>query len=502
MSEYLLELKGVCKSFPGVKALDNVQLALRPGTVHALMGENGAGKSTLMKCLFGIYKMDAGEIYMNGQKIQVDNPDEAMKLGIAMVHQELQPVPARSVAENLYLGRFPVKKIGPIQMIDHKKMYEDTAYWLHEVKMDFDPKAMLGDLSIGQMQSVEIAKAVSHQAKVVIFDEPTSSLSDNEVEALFRIMNDLRDKGVAMVYISHKMDEIKRIADDITIMRDGTYVGTWPAAELTTDQIIAKMVGRELTNVYPERKNEPGEVILEVNDLCSIHENSFQHVSFNLRKGEILGFGGLVGAQRTELLEGVFGIRGIASGEIKINGKPVKIKKPSDAMKAGIGLITEDRRGNGIFGCLSIKDNVGVSVYNKYLKAGFVLDHKRINGVVDDSIKKLRIKTPSMKEHIANLSGGNQQKVIVARWLANDPDILIMDEPTRGIDVGAKHEIYEIMNDLAAQGKSIIMISSEMAELLGMSDRVYVMCDGKLRGEITEKEEMTQAKVMSYATQF
>ena len=502
MSEYLLELKGVCKSFPGVKALDNVQLALRPGTVHALMGENGAGKSTLMKCLFGIYKMDAGEIYMNGQKIQVDNPDEAMKLGIAMVHQELQPVPARSVAENLFLGRFPVKKIGPIQMIDHKKMYEDTAYWLHEVKMDFNPKAMLGDLSIGQMQSVEIAKAVSHQAKVVIFDEPTSSLSDNEVEALFRIMNDLRDKGVAMVYISHKMDEIKRIADDITIMRDGTYVGTWPASELTTDQIIAKMVGRELTNVYPERKNEPGDVILEVNDLCSIHENSFQHVSFNLRKGEILGFGGLVGAQRTELLEGIFGIRGIESGEIKINGIPVKIKKPSDAMKAGIGLITEDRRGNGIFGCLSIKDNVGVSVYNKYLKAGFMLDHKRINGVVDDSIKKLRIKTPSMKEHIANLSGGNQQKVIVARWLANDPDILIMDEPTRGIDVGAKHEIYEIMNDLAAQGKAIIMISSEMAELLGMSDRVYVMCDGKLRGEITEKEEMTQAKVMSYATQF
>ena len=502
MSEYLLELKGVCKSFPGVKALDNVQLALRPGTVHALMGENGAGKSTLMKCLFGIYKMDAGEIYMNGQKIQVDDPDEAMKLGIAMVHQELQPVPARSVAENLFLGRFLVKKIGPIQMIDHKKMYEDTAYWLHEVKMDFNPKAMLGDLSIGQMQSVEIAKAVSHQAKVVIFDEPTSSLSDNEVEALFRIMNDLRDKGVAMVYISHKMDEIKRIADDITIMRDGTYVGTWPASELTTDQIIAKMVGRELTNVYPERKNEPGDVILEVNDLCSIHENSFQHVSFNLRKGEILGFGGLVGAQRTELLEGIFGIRGIESGEIKINGTPVKIKKPSDAMKAGIGLITEDRRGNGIFGCLSIKDNVGVSVYNKYLKAGFMLDHKRINGVVDDSIKKLRIKTPSMKEHIANLSGGNQQKVIVARWLANDPDILIMDEPTRGIDVGAKHEIYEIMNDLAAQGKAIIMISSEMAELLGMSDRVYVMCDGKLRGEITEKEEMTQAKVMSYATQF
>ena len=495
-------MKGVCKSFPGVKALDNVQLSLRPGTVHALMGENGAGKSTLMKCLFGIYKMDAGEVYMNGEKITIKDPDEAMKYGIAMVHQELQPVPARSVAENMFLGRFPTKKYGPLQVIDHKKMYEETAHWLKEVKMDFDPKAMLGDLSMGQMQSVEIAKAVSYQAKVVIFDEPTSSLSDNEVEALFRIMNDLRDRGVAMVYISHKMDEIKRIADDITIMRDGTYVGTWPAAELTTDQIIAKMVGRELTNVYPPRKNTPGEVVMEVKGLSSIHSRSFQDVSFTLRKGEILGFGGLVGAQRSELLEGVFGIRGVASGEIYIKGQKVNIKKPQDAMKAGIGLITEDRRGTGIFGCLSIKDNVGVSIYNKYLKSGFVLDHPKINKVVDDSIKMLSIKTPNMQEHIANLSGGNQQKVIVARWLANDPDILIMDEPTRGIDVGAKHEIYEIMNDLAAQGKAIIMISSEMAELLGMSDRVYVMCDGKMRGEITEKEEMTQAKVMSYATQF
>lgn len=502
MAEYKLELKGVCKSFPGVKALDNVQLSLRPGTVHALMGENGAGKSTLMKCLFGIYKMDAGEIFLDGQKIEIGNPDEAMKYGIAMVHQELQPVPARSVGENLYLGRFPVKKYGPLQVIDHKTMYEETEKWLQEVKMDFDPKALLGTLSVGQMQSVEIAKAVSQQARVVIFDEPTSSLSDNEVEALFRIMNDLRDKGVAMVYISHKMDEIKRIADDITIMRDGTYVGTWPAEEMTTDDSIAKMVGRELTNVYPPRENKPGEVIMEVKDLCSIHEKSFQHINFTLRKGEILGFGGLVGAQRTELMEGIFGIRGVETGEIYINGQQVKIKHPKDAMKAGIGLITEDRRGNGIFGCLSIKDNVGVSIYNKYLKAGFILDHKKIDGVVDENIQKLRIKTPSMKEHIANLSGGNQQKVIVSRWLANDPDVLIMDEPTRGIDVGAKHEIYEIMNDLAKQGKAIIMISSEMAELLGMSDRVYVMCNGKITGEITEEAEMNQESVMGYATQF
>ncbi len=502
MAEYKLELKGVCKSFPGVKALDNVQLSLRPGTVHALMGENGAGKSTLMKCLFGIYRMDAGEVILDGQKVEIHNPDEAMNYGIAMVHQELQPVLARSVAENLYLGRFPTKGFGPFKVIDHKTMYTDTEKWLKEVKMDFDPKAQLGTLSIGQMQSVEIAKAVSQQAKVVIFDEPTSSLSDNEVEALFRIMNDLRDKGVAMVYISHKMDEIKRIADDITIMRDGTYVGTWPAEELSTDQIIAKMVGRELTNVYPPKKTTPGEVIMEVKNLSSIHSKSFQNISFTLRKGEILGFGGLVGAQRTELMEGIFGIRGVTSGEIYMHGNKVKIKHPIDAMNAGIGLITEDRRGNGIFGCLSIKDNVGISIYNKFLKLGFVLNHKEINQVVTDSIKKLSIKTPSMKEHIANLSGGNQQKVIVSRWLANDPDVLIMDEPTRGIDVGAKHEIYEIMSELAKQGKAIIMISSEMSELLGMSDRVCVMCNGKLTGVIDKTEDMTQAKVMSYATQF
>lgn len=502
MADYKLELKGICKSFPGVKALDHVQLSLRPGTVHALMGENGAGKSTLMKCLFGIYKMDEGEIILDGQKIEIGNPDEAMKHGIAMVHQELQPVLARSVGENLYLGRFPVKKFGPIQIVDHKKMYEDTEMWLKEVKMDFPAKAQLGTLSIGQMQSVEIAKAVSQQAKVVIFDEPTSSLSDNEVEALFRIMNDLRDKGVTMVYISHKMDEIKRIADDITVMRDGTYVGTWRADELTIDQIIEKMVGRELTNIYPEKAEKTGEIVMEVKNLSSIHSNSFQNVSFTLHKGEILGFGGLVGAQRTELMEGIFGVRNVASGEIFIHGKKVKIKHPKDAMNAGLGLITEDRRGNGIFGCLSIKDNVGVSVYNKNLLAKFILDHKKINRIVEDSIKQLNIKTPSMKQHISNLSGGNQQKVIVSRWLANDPDILIMDEPTRGIDVGAKHEIYEIMRSLANQGKSIIMISSEMPELLGMADRVCVMCNGKLTGELEASEEMTQEKIMAFATQF
>ncbi|MCH4207483.1 MAG: sugar ABC transporter ATP-binding protein [Solobacterium sp.] len=502
MAEYKLELKGVCKSFPGVKALDHVQLAVRPGTVHALMGENGAGKSTLMKCLFGIYKMDEGQIFIDGKEMNIKDPDDAMKKGIAMVHQELQPVPARSIAENMYLGRFPVKKYGPLQVIDHKTMYAESEKWMKELGLTFDPKALLGTLSVGQMQTIEIAKAVSHNAKVIIFDEPTSSLSDNEVEFLFKIMNQLRDKGVSMIYISHKMDEIKRIADDVTIMRDGTYIGTWKADELTTDEIIAKMVGRELTNIYPEHHHEIGDIIMECNDICSIHERSFQHVSFTLRKGEILGFGGLVGAQRTELMEGIFGIRNLSAGTIKIHGQVVTNKKPADAMNHGIGMITEDRRGNGIFGCLSIKDNVGISVYNKYLKYGFVLDHARINKVVEDSIHQLSIKTPSMNEHISNLSGGNQQKVIVSRWLANDPDILIMDEPTRGIDVGAKHEIYEIMESLAAQGKAIIMISSEMAELLGMSDRIYVMCDGKLRGEITEPKDMTQEKVLSYATMF
>ncbi|MBQ7077202.1 MAG: sugar ABC transporter ATP-binding protein [Lachnospiraceae bacterium] len=503
MAEYKLELKGICKSFPGVKALDNVELHLRPGSVHALMGENGAGKSTLMKCLFGLYHMDAGEIYLDGEKIEIENPDQAMKkYGIAMVHQELQPVLARSVAENFFIGRYPVKKYGPIKIIDHKTMNSECKKWLNEIGLDFDPKEMLGNLSVGQMQSVEIAKAVSMNAKVVIFDEPTSSLSDNEVETLFRMMNDLRDKGVSMVYISHKMDEIKRIADDITVMRDGTYIGTWKAEELTTDEIIAKMVGRELTNIYPERSNTPGEVVMEVKDYTSIHKKSFKNASFNLKKGEILGFGGLVGAQRTELMEAIFGIRNIVSGEVYINGKKVKIKNPKEAMDAGIGLITEDRRGNGIFGCLSVKDNVGVSIYNKNLKYGFILNHKKINEIVTSSIEKLSIKTPSMKQHIANLSGGNQQKVIVSRWLATDPEVLIMDEPTRGIDVGAKHEIYEIMNQLAAEGKAIIMVSSEMPELIGMSDRIYVMCDGKITGEISDKNEMTQENIMKYATMF
>lgn len=501
MAEYRLEMRGVSKSFPGVKALDKVNLKVRPGTVHALMGENGAGKSTLMKCLFGIYHMDEGEVFVDGQKVEIQNPDEALHKGLAMVHQELQPVPERTIAENMYLGRFPVKSFGPIKVINHKTMNEEAKKWLENVKMPFDPRKKLGHLSISQMQSIEIAKAVSQEAKLIILDEPTSSLTDNEVEALFRIVRDLRDRGVSFVFISHKMAELRQISDDITIMRDGCYVGTWEMKNISDDEIVKQMVGRELTNIYPPLDNNPGDVLLEVNNFTSIHDSSFKNCSFKLRKGEILGFGGLVGAQRTELMEAIFGIRHTVSGEVKLNGKTLDIKRPQDAINNGIGMITEDRRGSGILGCLSIADNVSIASLNKYLEAGIKLNKKKIEELVQDNVSKLSIKTPSSKTLIQSLSGGNQQKVIISRWLANNPDVLIMDEPTRGIDVGAKYEIYQIMINLAKQGKGIIMISSEMPELLGVSNRVMVMCNGKITGEVSG-DEMTQENVMHYATQF
>ncbi|MEZ3436606.1 MAG: sugar ABC transporter ATP-binding protein [Lachnospiraceae bacterium] len=501
MAEYRLEMHGISKSFPGVKALDKVNLSVRPGTVHALMGENGAGKSTLMKCLFGIYKMDEGEVLVDGQKMNISNPDEALHHGLAMVHQELQPVPDRTIAENMYLGRYPLKSYGPLKVIDHKTMNEETVKWLENVKMPFDPKRKLGELSISQMQSVEIAKAVSQDARLIILDEPTSSLTENEVEALFSIVRDLKSRGVSFVYISHKMAEIRQIADDITIMRDGTYVGSWNMDDISDNEIVKQMVGRELTNVYPPLDNEPGEVLMEVKGYTSISDRSFQDCSFKLRRGEILGFGGLVGAQRTELMEAVFGIRHIKSGEIFLNGKQISIKCPHDAIKNGIGMITEDRRGTGILGCLSIADNVSIASLDNYLEAGVKLNTKKIEELVQDNVGKLSIKTPSSKELIRNLSGGNQQKVIISRWLANNPDVLIMDEPTRGIDVGAKYEIYQIMIELAKQGKGIIMISSEMPELLGVSNRIMVMCNKRITGELSG-EEATQENVMKYATQF
>ena len=502
MSEYVLEMEGVCKSFPGVKALDHAQLKLRPGKVHALMGENGAGKSTLMKCMFGIYKMDEGQIRINGEPVTIHDPMDALHKGIAMVHQELQPIPARTVGENIFLGRYPMKKtLGFIPTVDHKKMYADTADLLKKVRMNFDPKQKVGELSVSQMQSVEIAKAVSANCRVLILDEPTSSLTSNEVEALFRIIEDLKAESVAVVYISHKMDEILRIADEVTIMRDGQYVGNWLAEELTTDKIITRMVGRELTNLYPKRENVPGEVVFEVKDFTSIHPRSFRHASFQLRKGEILGVGGLVGAQRTELMEGIFGIRAHTTGQVFYKGKEMKINRPKDAIDQGIALLTEDRRASGIMGVLSVADNISIASLNQYLDYGVMINGKKVEKLVQDNVKKMNIKTPSSKTLIKSLSGGNQQKVLIGRWLANNPDVLILDDPTRGIDVGAKYEIYCIIAELAKEGKSIIMISSEMGELIGMSDRIMVMCDGRITGFV-EGEEATQENIMALATQF
>ncbi len=501
MSEFVLEMKDVYKAFPGVVALNHVKLQLRPGTVHALMGENGAGKSTLMKCMFGIYTMDEGEIFIDGEKVEIHNPMDALNKGIAMVHQELQPIPARTIGENIYLGRYPLKKFGPLSVVDHEKMYADAERVLREVKMDFDPRTKVGELSVSQMQSVEIAKAVSANCRVLILDEPTSSLTQNEVEALFNIVNDLKSKGVAIVYISHKMDEILRISDEVTIMRDGQYIGTWDAKELTTDFIITKMVGRELTNLYPPRENVPGDVVFEVEDFTSINPKSFRHVNFNVRKGEILGVAGLVGAQRTELMEGIFGIRSKTSGTVRYQGKELNITKPKDAIDNGIAMLTEDRRGTGILGVLSVADNISIASLNQYVEHGFVLNTKKIEQLVQDNVEKMNTKTPSSKTPIQSLSGGNQQKVLIGRWLANNPDVLILDEPTRGIDVGAKYEIYCIIADLAKEGKSIIMISSEMAELIGMSDRIMVMCDGRVTGFIDGKDA-TQENIMELATQF
>ena len=493
----LLEMRNICKSFPGVKALDNVSLTVRPGTVHALMGENGAGKSTLMKCLFGIYSKDSGTITLEGKEVNFKSSKEAMENGVAMVHQELNQALTRTVTDNLWLGRYP--KVGGI-VVSEGTMRKRTKEIFDQLEVHVDPKAIMSTMPVSQRQMVEIAKAVSYDAKVIVFDEPTSSLTETEVEHLFRIINMLRDKGCGIIYISHKMEEILRISDEVTIMRDGQYIGTWEAKDLTTDMIITKMVGRELSNLYPPRSNTPGEVVFEVKDFTSINPKSFRHVNFNVRKGEILGVAGLVGAQRTELMEGLFGLRCHTSGTITYKGKELTINQPQDAIKNGIAMLTEDRRATGILGVLSIADNVSIASLNKYLIGGIMLDDNKIEKLVQDNVAKLSIKTPSSKTQIQSLSGGNQQKVLIARWLANDPDVFIM-EPTRGIDVGAKYEIYCIIAEMAKQGKSIIMISSEMSELIGMSDRIMVMCDGRCTGFI-DGDKANQENIMTLATQF
>ena len=446
--------------------------------LYILKGGPGTGKSTLMKCLFGIYKMDEGEIYLDGEKMTILNPDDALHKGLAMVHQELQPIPERTIAENMYLGRYPLKSVGPLKYIDHKTMNEEAAKWLENIKMPYDPKAKLGTLSIAQMQSVEIAKAVSLNARVVILDEPTSSLTDNEVEALFRIVRDLKSRGVSLIYISHKMAEIREICDDITIMRDGTYVGSWHMDEISDDEIVKQMVGRELTNIYPPKNDtKAGEVLLDVRGYSSIHDRSFQDCSFTLRRGEILGFGGLVGAQRTELMEGIFGMRHIKSGEVYIKGKKMNIKRPQDAIRGGIGMITEDRRGTGILGCLSIADNVSISSLDQYLHYGIKLNKKKIEQLVKDNVAKLSIKTPSSKTLIQSLSGGNQQKVLISRWLANNPDILIMDEPTTGLDLGGREQVVRTLSRIGEENseRAVVLVTHRLEEIPAGFDHIAIM---------------------------
>ncbi|WFR62719.1 sugar ABC transporter ATP-binding protein [Paenibacillus amylolyticus] len=495
-SSYLLEMNGVSKAFPGVQALSQVTLKVKPGTVHALMGENGAGKSTLMKCLFGMYRPDEGTIRIEGKAVDIPNSKAALQQGISMIHQELNPVPHRPVMENIWLGRFPMKGI----LVDEKRMYADTLALFKDLNLDIDPKAQAGTLSVSKIQSMEIAKAVSFQSKVIVMDEPTSSLTGKEVEQLFAIINELRSRGVSIIYISHKMEEILTISDEVTIMRDGFVVGTWDAADLTTDLIITRMVGRDMDERFPERTNVPGEVILKAEGLTSNQSNSFRDVSFELRKGEVLGIGGLVGAQRTELMESLFGLRGLASGQISIHGRKVKIHSPAAAKRYNIALLTEERRVTGIFPMLSVYENTIIASLGRYQNRIGLLNEKKGREEAREQTQKFRTKTPSVNTLIRNLSGGNQQKVLLARWLLTDPEILLLDEPTRGIDVGAKFEIYTIITELARQGKSIIMISSEMPELLGMSDRIMVMSEGRLTG-IVDGAEATEQDIMRLAAQ-
>ena len=494
--EFLLEMRGINKSFPGVKALDNAQLKVRPHSVHALMGENGAGKSTLLKCLFGIYHADAGEILFCGRPVAYRTSKEALENGISMVHQELNLVPQVSVMDNLWLGRYPQK--GPF--IDYAKMYRDTKAIFDELGIDVDPRQKVAELTVSQMQMIEIAKAFSYNAKIVIMDEPTSSLSEKEVNHLFGIIEKLKDRGCGIIYISHKMDEIFRICDEITILRDGQWIDTRPVAGLTFDDVIKMMVGRELGERFPEKTNRPAEVVLEVRGLTARNQPSIQDVSFDLRRGEILGIAGLVGAKRTDIVETLFGIREASAGVVRVRGKEVRNTSSVKAIRNGFALVTEERRATGIFAGLGVDFNSLIANMPHYEHAG-LLQQKNMQGDTDWVVKSMNVKTPSRRTQIGSLSGGNQQKVVIGRWLLTKPDILMLDEPTRGIDVGAKFEIYQLINDLAVQGKSIIMISSEMPELLGVSDRILVMSNGRVAG-IVNTRETSQEEILQLAAKY
>ncbi len=493
----LLRMVDITKTFPGVKALDRVSLTVKAGTVHALMGENGAGKSTLMKCLFGIYNKDEGHIYLDGQEVNFKSSKDALEHGVAMVHQELNQALKRSVMDNIWLGRYPT--YGGI-MVNESKMYKDTKEIFDELDIQVEPRRIMSTMPVSMRQMVEIAKAVSFHSKVIVFDEPTSSLTEEEVAHLFKIIHMLRDRGVAIIYISHKMAEIKQISDEITIMRDGTWVATRPAAELEVGDIIRLMVGRELTNQFPPKTNHPGEISLEVEHL-SAQYSLLHDVSFVARKGEIVGLAGLDGSGRTETLENIFGIATRKEGTIKLNGKQVRNRNARESIKNGFAMLTEERRATGIFGILDIRENTTISSLHKHLKLGFWIDDKSRTKDTQWSIDAMRTKTPSQSTKIRSLSGGNQQKVILGRWLLTDPTVLLLDEPTRGIDVGAKYEIYQLIIDLANKGNTVLMVSSEMPELLGICDRILVMSGGRLAGEV-DAAATTQEEIMTLAAKY
>ncbi len=494
----LLKMVDIEKSFPGVKALNKVSLTVKAGTVHALMGENGAGKSTLMKCLFGVYKKDSGAVYLEGREVSFKNSKDALLNGVAMVHQELNQALNLTVMDNMWLGRFP--KLGKfLPFVGERKMYSDTVSVFKELGLSIDPKTVMSKLSVSQRQMAEIAKAVSYNSKIIVFDEPTSSLNGEEAELLFKIIEMLKSKGCGIIYISHKMEEILRISDEVTVMRDGTYVATKPAKELTMDEIIRLMVGRELTSRYPEKTANVGEKMLSVDGLTSVY-NRLENVSFDVNRGEVIGVAGLDGSGRTELLENLFGISARKSGTIVLNGKFVRNRNPKEAIKNGFALLTEERRATGIFGILSIAENTVIASLKRHSVFG-VLSRKKTKDSTDWCISSMRVKTPSHSTKIRSLSGGNQQKVILGRWLLTEPQVLLLDEPTRGIDVGAKYEIYQLILKLAEKGKSVIMVSSEMPELLGICDRILVMSGGKLAGEVDVKTT-SQEEIMTLATKY
>lgn len=494
MGEVILTMKGIDKSFPGVHALDHVDLEVKKGEVHALMGENGAGKSTLMKVLTGIYKKDSGTITYEGKEVEFTNPREAQAAGVVIVHQELNMLGHLTVAQNIFIGR-EIKKGG---LIDDAAMNAEAMKLFEKLNIEINPKEKMSRLTVGKQQMCEIAKAISHEAKVIVFDEPTAALTDKEIEELFKIIRDLRSRDLGIVYISHRMDEINVITDRVTVMRDGGYVGTLITADCTKDDIINMMVGRV---IYEDPKSssavpKDAPVVLKVEHLSA--GKMVKDVSFELKKGEILGFSGLMGAGRTETARALFGADKKDSGDIYINGEKVEIQNPIDAVRRGIGYLSEDRKRFGIITEKTVAENSTMACLEEYM-SGIFINKAKENEVANNYVERLKTKTPGVDQLVVNLSGGNQQKVVIAKWLIKDCDILIFDEPTRGIDVGAKSEIYHLMNELAADGKSIIMISSEMSEILRMSDRIIVMCEGRKTGEIPI-EEATQELIMHAAT--